>query len=48
MDPEAQTHTHIHTYLLHTCTYYLQTPCADNKDFAILRFHAGPPYDINN
>jgi len=22
-----------------------QTPCADNKDFAILRCHAGPPYE---
>lgn len=22
-----------------------QTPCGDNKDFAILRFHAGPPYE---
>lgn len=27
-----------------TPEYYL-TPCADNKDFAILRFHAGPPYE---
>ena len=25
--------------------FILQTPCADNKDFAILRFHAGPPYE---
>lgn len=22
-----------------------QTPCNDNKDFALLRFHAGPPYE---
>ncbi|XP_011307236.1 cactin [Fopius arisanus] len=27
-----------------TPEYYL-TPCSDNKDFAILRFHAGPPYE---
>lgn len=29
-----------------SCTpqYYL-TPCNDNKDFALLRFHAGPPYE---
>ncbi|XP_055379455.1 splicing factor Cactin [Condylostylus longicornis] len=24
---------------------YFLTPCADNKDFAVLRFHAGPPYE---
>ncbi|XP_044021298.1 cactin [Aphidius gifuensis] len=24
---------------------YFLTPCADNKDFALLRFHAGPPYE---
>ncbi|XP_054720352.1 splicing factor Cactin-like [Uloborus diversus] len=24
---------------------YTLTPCDDNKDFAILRFHAGPPYE---
>ena len=24
---------------------YTVTPCADNRDFAILRFHAGPPYE---
>lgn len=24
---------------------YTLTPCADNKDFALLRFHAGPPYE---
>ncbi|KAH0947869.1 hypothetical protein HN011_009343 [Eciton burchellii] len=24
---------------------YFLTPCADNKDFAILRCHAGPPYE---
>lgn len=23
----------------------LQTPCPDNADFGILRFHAGPPYE---
>lgn len=24
---------------------YFLTPCSDNGDFAILRFHAGPPYE---
>ncbi|CAI9720087.1 cactincactin-like [Octopus vulgaris] len=24
---------------------YALTPCNDNKDFALLRFHAGPPYE---
>ncbi|XP_044734936.1 cactin [Chrysoperla carnea] len=24
---------------------YFLTPCSDNRDFAILRFHAGPPYE---
>ncbi|KAB0804053.1 hypothetical protein PPYR_01023 [Photinus pyralis] len=24
---------------------YFLTPCADNREFAILRFHAGPPYE---
>lgn len=24
---------------------YFLTPCADNADFAILKFHAGPPYE---
>lgn len=24
---------------------YFLTPCADNHDFAILKFHAGPPYE---
>lgn len=23
-------------------------PCEDNEDFAILRFKAGPPYEVNN
>nr|XP_012624769.1 cactin [Microcebus murinus] len=27
-----------------TPEYFLET-CSDNKDFAILRFHAGPPYE---
>jgi hypothetical protein len=27
-----------------TPQYYL-TPCADNPDFAILKFHSGPPYE---
>ncbi|CAH1169514.1 unnamed protein product [Phaedon cochleariae] len=27
-----------------TPEYYL-TPCPDNKEFAVLRFHAGPPYE---
>lgn len=28
------------------CTpQYFLTPCNDNKDFALLRFHAGPPYE---
>ncbi|XP_043909800.1 cactin [Protopterus annectens] len=27
-----------------TPEYYLET-CPDNKDFAVLRFHAGPPYE---
>uniref|UniRef100_A0A4W3GU40 Splicing factor Cactin n=2 Tax=Callorhinchus milii TaxID=7868 RepID=A0A4W3GU40_CALMI len=27
-----------------TPQYFLE-PCTDNKDFAILRFHAGPPYE---
>jgi hypothetical protein len=27
-----------------TPRYFLE-PCADGKDFAILRFHAGPPYE---
>ncbi|XP_020372446.2 cactin [Rhincodon typus] len=25
--------------------HYFLEPCVDNKDFAILRFHAGPPYE---
>lgn len=25
--------------------HYSITPCKENKDFAILRFHAGPPYE---
>lgn len=29
-----------------SCTpQYFLTPCNDNKDFAVLRFHAGPPYE---
>ncbi|KYQ50290.1 Uncharacterized protein C19orf29 [Trachymyrmex zeteki] len=28
-----------------TTPEYFLTPCTDNKDFAILRFHAGPPYE---
>ncbi|XP_071649728.1 splicing factor Cactin-like [Temnothorax longispinosus] len=28
-----------------TTPEYFLTPCADNKDFALLRFHAGPPYE---
>jgi hypothetical protein len=28
-----------------TPTYSLK-PCQDNKDFAILRFHGGPPYEV--
>ncbi|KAL0278396.1 UNVERIFIED_CONTAM: hypothetical protein PYX00_000227 [Menopon gallinae] len=24
---------------------YFLTPCPDNRDFAVLRFHAGPPYE---
>ncbi|XP_068154903.1 splicing factor Cactin [Drosophila tropicalis] len=24
---------------------YFLTPCADNSDFAVLRFHTGPPYE---
>ncbi|KAL6447034.1 hypothetical protein ACFW04_001413 [Cataglyphis niger] len=28
-----------------TTPEYFLTPCADNKDFAILRFHASPPYE---
>ncbi|XP_043277758.1 LOW QUALITY PROTEIN: uncharacterized protein cactin [Venturia canescens] len=28
-----------------TTPEYFLTPCADNKDFANLRFHAGPPYE---
>ncbi|XP_055856405.1 splicing factor Cactin [Episyrphus balteatus] len=29
-----------------SCTpQYFLTPCADNVDFAVLRFHAGPPYE---
>ncbi|XP_066551443.1 splicing factor Cactin [Amia ocellicauda] len=27
-----------------TPQYFLE-PCADNKDFGVLRFHAGPPYE---
>lgn len=30
---------------LKQCGIYFQTPCPENKDFAILRFHAGPPYE---
>ena len=26
--------------------FSLQTPIEDNKDFAILKFHAGPPYEV--
>ncbi|XP_049784858.1 cactin [Schistocerca cancellata] len=28
-----------------TTPEYFLTPCSDNRDFAILRFHAGPPYE---
>ncbi|XP_075215612.1 LOW QUALITY PROTEIN: cactin, spliceosome C complex subunit [Lycorma delicatula] len=28
-----------------TTPEYFLTPCPDNHDFAILRFHAGPPYE---
>ncbi|XP_055604371.1 splicing factor Cactin [Uranotaenia lowii] len=28
-----------------TTPQYFLTPCADNPDFATLRFHAGPPYE---
>ncbi|XP_063242843.1 splicing factor Cactin [Bacillus rossius redtenbacheri] len=28
-----------------TTPEYFLTPCPDNRDFAILRFHAGPPYE---
>ncbi|CAD7086364.1 unnamed protein product [Hermetia illucens] len=28
-----------------TTPQYFLTPCNDNKDFAILRFHSGPPYE---
>ncbi|KAL3287167.1 hypothetical protein HHI36_001646 [Cryptolaemus montrouzieri] len=28
-----------------TTPEYFLTPCADNKEFAVLRFHAGPPYE---
>ncbi|XP_055530238.1 splicing factor Cactin [Wyeomyia smithii] len=28
-----------------TTPQYFLTPCADNADFATLRFHAGPPYE---
>ncbi|XP_046436057.1 LOW QUALITY PROTEIN: uncharacterized protein LOC124187923 [Neodiprion fabricii] len=28
-----------------TTPEYFLTPCTDNKDFANLRFHAGPPYE---
>lgn len=28
-----------------TTPEYFLTPCSDNKDFANLRFHAGPPYE---
>ena len=24
----------------------IQKPCQDNRDFAILRFHGGPPYEV--
>lgn len=24
----------------------VQKPCDDNRDFAILRFHGGPPYEV--
>lgn len=28
-----------------TTPQYFLTPCSDNPDFAILKFHAGPPYE---
>ena len=31
--------------LLNLIPWMLQTACPDNADFAILRFHAGPPYE---
>ena len=27
---------------------FFQTPIDDNKDFAVLKFHAGPPYEVSN
>ena len=28
------------------CDFFYQEPCAGEKDFAILRFHSGPPYEV--
>lgn len=30
----------LHIYLM------FQTKCEDDEDFAILKFHAGPPYEV--
>lgn len=35
----------VQTQLMRFYALSLQTPCPDNKDFAILRFHSGPPYE---
>ena len=34
-------------YMNVICTTSVQKPCEDNKDFAILRFHGGPPYEVH-
>ena len=36
----------VHTAVKLCTLSVLQTPCVDNKDFAILRFHGGPPYEV--
>ena len=28
--------------------FIIQTPIPDNPDFATLRFHAGPPYEVSS
>uniref|UniRef100_A0A0K8U2S3 Uncharacterized protein C19orf29 n=1 Tax=Bactrocera latifrons TaxID=174628 RepID=A0A0K8U2S3_BACLA len=32
-------------FLISLIQVYFQKQCEDNSDFAVLRFHAGPPYE---
>ena len=40
--PLNEKQSNIKTYI-----FLFQTPCVDNKDFATLKFHAGPPYEVS-